>query len=335
MINLALIGCAHIHTPGFVKRIQARNDVKVTKIWDHDQERAMKWVQELGADFIDDPQSAWNDGAIPAAIICSETDRHEPLVLAGAAAKKHLFVEKPLGIGTSDAKSMAKAIEAAGVFFQTGYFMRGQPPHQFLRQQIQNGAFGKITRIRHANCHAGSIGRWFDQGWMWMTDARQAGVGAFGDLGTHSLDIMLWLAGEDVASVTATVDVALANYGECDEFGEGLLKFKSGIVGSLAAGWVDVKNPITCEISGTEGHAYIRNGEVFFKSNHVEGASGEQVWSDLPEAWPHAFENFLDAVVGKSHAPLVSPHEAAVRSAVMEALYKAAKQHVWVAPEMI
>ena len=236
MTNLALIGCAHIHTPGFAKRIQARNDVKVTKVWDHDSERAAKWAQELGAEVIADPQSAWSDSTIPAAIICSETDRHEPLVLAGAAAKKHLFVEKPLGMGDSDAATMAKAIENAGVFFQTGYFMRGQPVHQFLRQQVQNGAFGKITRIRHANCHSGSIGRWFDTDWRWMTDLKQAGVGAFGDLGTHSLDIMLWLVGEDVASVTANVDVALANYGECDEFGEGLLKFKSGIIGSLDAG---------------------------------------------------------------------------------------------------
>jgi len=330
MVNLALIGCAHIHTPGFVKRIQARNDVKVTKIWDHDQSRAAKWVQELGAEFIAEPSAAWNDASIPAVIICSETDRHEPLVLAGAAAKKHLFVEKPLGIGAADAMSMAKAIDAAGVLFQTGYFMRGQPVHQFLRQQIKNGAFGKITRFRHSNCHSGSIGRWFDQGWMWMTDYKQAGVGAFGDLGTHSLDIMLWLAGEDVASVTATVDVALANYGECDEYGEGLLKFRSGIIGSLAAGWVDVKSPLTCEISGTEGHAYVRNGELFFKSSHVEGATGDQAWTDLPAAWPHAFENFLDAVVGKEHAPLVTPQEAAVRSVVMEGMYQAVRQHSWV-----
>jgi hypothetical protein len=29
-----------------------------------------------------------------------------------------------------------------------------------------------------------------------MTDMRQAGVGAFGDLVTHSLDILMWLLGD-------------------------------------------------------------------------------------------------------------------------------------------
>ncbi len=332
MKNLALIGCAHIHTPGFVKRIQARDDVKVSKIWDHDLARAQKWAQVLNANVVSDPQDIWDDASIPAVIVCSETNLHQDLVLAAASAQKHLFVEKPLGIGTVDAYKMATAIEQAGVLFQTGYFMRGQPVHQFLRQQIQNGAFGKITRFRHTNCHSGSIGRWFDTEWRWMTDLKQAGVGAFGDLGTHSLDIMLWLAGEDVVSVTATVDVALANYGDCDEFGEGLLKFSSGIVGSLAAGWVDVQHPVSLVLSGTEGHAYVCNGELFFKSAHVAGATGEEPWADLPEAWPHAFENFLDAVVGKPHAPLVTPHEAAVRSAVMEALYQSASSQSWLSP---
>ena len=132
--------------------------------------------------------------------------------------------------------------------------MRGQPVHQFLREQIRLGNFGQITRVRHSNCHSGSLGRWFDTEWLWMTDLAQAGVGAFGDLGTHSLDILMWLMG-DVARVTATMDTAVANYGPTDEFGEGLMVFANGVVGTLAAGWVDVQNPVTALVSGTEGHA--------------------------------------------------------------------------------
>ncbi len=48
-IQLALVGCAHIHTPGFVKRIQARNDVQVKYVWDHDPERAAQRAGELNA----------------------------------------------------------------------------------------------------------------------------------------------------------------------------------------------------------------------------------------------------------------------------------------------
>lgn len=329
-LDLALVGAAHIHTPGFIKRILARSDVRVKQVWDHDRARAERRAAELNAAVVADPDAIWADPAVKAVILCSETDRHEPLVMAAAAAGKHLFVEKPLGMGRSDATRMADAIEAAGVLFQTGYFMRGQPVHQFLREQIRLGHFGKITRVRHSNCHSGSLGRWFDTEWLWMTDLAQAGVGAFGDLGTHSLDILMWLMG-DVARATATMDTAVANYGPTDEFGEGLLVFANGVVGTLAAGWVDVQNPVTALVSGTEGHAYVCEDRLYFKSSYVEGADGKTPWTELPAAWPHAFDLFLDAVTGGASEQLVSAREAADRSTVMEAMYAAARARAWVA----
>jgi predicted dehydrogenase len=326
---IALIGGAHIHTPGFIKRLNDRQDVTVRYVWDHDPGRAASRAADLKAEVVSDLDTIWKDPEIKAAIICSETDRHEPLVLAGAAARKHLFVEKPLGMGAKDSARMAKAIEDAGVLFQTGYFMRGNPIYRFLKDQLAVGNFGKITRITMNNCHSGSLGGWFDTEWRWMTDLKQAGVGAFGDLGTHSLDIMLWLLGE-VSHVTAQVAVVTGRYGDCDETGEGMLHFKSGTLGMLAAGWVDVANPILLELSGTQAHAAVVNGQLYFKCANVAGADGKTPWGGLPEPWPHAFELFLDAINGKPGVPLVTAREAAYRSAVMEALYTAARRQEWV-----
>lgn len=331
MIQVALVGCAHIHTPGFVKRLQARSDVTVRYVWDTDVARARPHVEALGSQTAPSLDAVWNDGEIAGVIICSETGDHERLVAAGAAARKHLFVEKPLGIMAADAFRMASAIEKAGVLFQTGYFMRGQPAHQFLRTHIAQGTFGKITRIRHSNCHAGSLRGLFDTDWRWMADPARSGMGGFGDLGTHSLDIMLWLMGEP-QSVTAHVGVATGRYGDCDEYGEGLLLFDGGAIGSLAAGWVDVAHPVSVLVSGVEGHAYVSNGQLFVHSANLPGADGKNPWTDLPPAWPHAFDLFLDAV-GGADAPLVAAHEAAQRSSVMQALYEAARTHTWVTPQ--
>ncbi len=332
MVQVALVGCAHIHTPGFVRRLQARPDVRVKYVWDHSAERAKQQAEALSAQTVTELDKVWSDPEVEGAIICSETDRHEALVLAAADAKKHLFVEKPLGLGSEDAYRMADAIEQAGVLFQTGYFMRGDSIHQFLREQINRGNFGKITRIRHSNCHSGSLRGIFDTEWRWMADPARAGGGGFADLGTHSLDILLWLMGKPTR-VTADIDIATGRYGDCDEYGEGLLKFETGAIGSLAAGWVDVAHPVRLILSGTEGHAYVANGELYFKSEHVPGADGEAAWTELPEAWPHAFELFLDAVAGKKDVPLVGAREAAMRSAVMEAFYEGARTKQWVAPK--
>ncbi len=330
MTTVALVGVAHIHTPGFVKRLNAREDVQVKVVWDHQGARARQRAEELGASTTADLAAIWADETIEAAIICSETDRHEELVLAAAAAKKHIFAEKPLGMGASDAYRMAETIERAGVLFQTGYFMRSQPVHRFLREQIQKGNLGAVTRVRMSNCHAGSLKGWFDTDWRWMADPSVAGCGAFGDLGTHRLDIMLWWMG-DPTLVTAQVGVATGRYGDCDEYGEGMLRFDGGTIGVLAGGWVDIADPVPMLVSGTEGHAHIAGGEFYYRSEHVPGADGREPWTDLPEALPHAFDLFLDALTGKD-VPLVTAREAAVRSAVMEAMYEAAETNTWVEP---
>jgi len=98
MLQVAIVGLAHIHTPGFIDKIKKREDVKVKCVWDPDGERAQKSATALGVPAVPDVKAIWADPEINAAIICSETNRHKPLVLACAKAKKHMFVEKPLGL---------------------------------------------------------------------------------------------------------------------------------------------------------------------------------------------------------------------------------------------
>jgi predicted dehydrogenase len=330
VIQAAIVGCAHIHTPGFVKRLLARRQsVRIKRVWDPNRARARKRAAELSTQAVTTAEAIWNDAEITAVVITSETDRHLELVTAAARARKHMFVEKPLGLGASDAAKMARAIEKAGVTFQTGYFMRGQPINLFLREQVERGSFGRITRVRASNCHAGALEDWFTPEWKWMTDPRRAGCGAYGDLGTHPLDIMMWMLG-DVESVAAATSSPLKRYGAaCDETGEGLLRFRGGVLGSLAAGWVDLANPVTFAISGTEGIAWVCDGKLWFRSRRVRGADGKEPWTRLPTAMPHAFDLFFDSLEGKD-VPLVSPREAARRSAVVEALYESAGTGRWV-----
>ena len=56
-----------------------------------------------------------------------ETNLHEQVVMPAAAAKKHLFIEKPLGYGSADAYRTADAIEKAGVIYQAGYSRVARP----------------------------------------------------------------------------------------------------------------------------------------------------------------------------------------------------------------
>ena len=235
--RLAWIGTAHIHTPGFSNEVLKR-ELECAGVWDHDEDRAKKNAEKLGspskslAGLIQDP-------TVDGFIVCSETVRHLDLVTQLVEARKPIFIEKPVGFSGEQSQQIQKLLDDHKIAFQTGYFMRGQGNVRALKKLVDEAFFGDITRVRASCCHSGALGGWFDTDWRWMADRSQAGVGAFGDLGTHVLDLLIWIFG-GVSSVTGALANGTARYQGCEELGEAMLKFSSGTIGTLTASWDDV-----------------------------------------------------------------------------------------------
>lgn len=329
-ITTAVLGVAHIHTPGFIKKLNDRAaDVRVKAVYDVEPERGKKRAGELpGSDFVADFRAILADPDLQSVVICSETVQHPELVVAAANAGKHIFCEKPLGFGAADSKVMADAIKKAGVIFQTGFFARCEPKHQFIKREVAAGNLGNITRVRYSNCHQAALDGWFDTEWRWLADAKLAGGGAMLDLGAHPLDLIVntYLPVEgDVVDVAAKLGNRGGRYGtEIDEYGTALLTFASGATAVIEASWVDpvLRSPI--EVFGTEGQIQVIDGEVRYFSKRVPGADGKTPVTDLPAQGPHAFDLFFDAIQGKPLAvPLVTVDEAATGSTIMERIYNA------------
>jgi len=134
----------------------------------------------------------------------------------------------------------------------------------------------------------------------------------------------------DVKAVSAEIKVVTGRYGDCDESGTSLMRFASGITGTLAAGWVDIANPVTLLVSGTEGCAVIVNGALHFESKKVPGSNGKEPWTDLPPQPKAPLHQFVEAIAGGDAGRLVTPAEAAARVVVMAAMYEAARTGSWV-----
>jgi predicted dehydrogenase len=333
MIKLAVMGAAHIHMPGYVQALKERTDVVVTAIWDHDITRAQKYANEMNScvvvNMIEALQSA------DSILVCAETDRHLAIVAEAAKLKKHIYLEKPIGLNGSDAREMVKMIESSGVHFQTGFGKRSYGYTRFLREQIAKGVFGKISRVRISCVHGGALRPKFDTEYRWMADPVRSGGGGFFDMGAHGLDLLIWWLGE-VESATAAIGSALNRYPNCDEFGEGVLRFKNGVVATLAAGWIDTTDPHDIQIWGTEGHAFItRDDKFYFRSDHVAGADGKLPWTKFPANQQSPFLDFLDTLAGKAEKELITAREAAYVASVMEAMYVGFREEKWVHPKKV
>lgn len=320
-LNLAWIGVAHIHTPGFSNEVKKRGH-KCAGVYDHDAAKAAKNAENLGGKVRAIAEMV-ADKSVDAFIITSETVNHLELLKQIAHAGKPIFLEKPLGTNMEVSTALYEVLTSNKVVFQTGYFQRGGAGIQTIKKKLDEGFFGTVTRVRASVCHNGALGGWFDADWRWMADRKQSGVGAFGDLGTHGLDLLMWLFGS-VKAATGALSMGTARYEGCDELGEGLLKFKSGAIGTLTASWDDIANPVRMQVCGTKGHALL-NGDL-----QLSGEDGKmKLITDLEPSVSAGFPGFLDYLEGKK-VTLVTPREATMRDIVMDAIYHGAETQSWV-----
>jgi predicted dehydrogenase len=328
-INLALLGVAHMHAPMFLQMLKTREDVKVARVWDHDASRAEMVAGQCDAKAAKSVAEVLGDARVAGVVILSETKLHAELAKAAAGAGKHVFIEKPIGVGASDAAEIADAIEKAKVLFTTGYHLRAIPKYIFIKENLDKGNLGKIVRLECSFSNDSVLQGAFDKQCQWTVDAKWGALGSFADTGTHALDMLMWLMG-DVEAVTAEIRTVLNRYPNCDEAGQGLLRFTNGVTAALSAGWVEPENPVALLVAGTEGHAAIFNDRLYLRTKKVPGADGARPWGKLPAGPDHPLLQFASAIAGQQHLPLVTAREAAARVKVMEALYQAARQRKWV-----
>jgi predicted dehydrogenase len=329
-ITLAVLGAAHIHTPMFLKVLQSREDVKIVYVWDHDATRAERVAKECGAKPAITVAEVLGGPGLSGVVILSETSLHAELAIAAAKAKKQLFVEKPIGVGAADASQIADAVEKAGVHFTTGYHLRTIPKYIFIKENVAKGNFGKIVRAHCSFTNDCVLQGAFDKDLKWTVDRKWGALGGFADLGTHALDMLMWLLG-DVEAVSADVRTVTNRYPNCDETGQGMIRFANGVTGTIAAGWVEPENPVGLLVSGTEGHAAVFNDRLYLRTKKVPGADGARPWGKLPPGPDHPLLQFVSAIAGQRNLPLVTAREAAARVKVMEAMYRSAREKKWVA----
>jgi len=215
------------------------------------------------------------------------------------------------------------------VLFTTGYHLRTIPKYLFIKENVDKGHLGKIVRVECSLCNDCVLQGAFDKELQWTVDVEWGALGGFADTGTHALDMLMWLMG-DVEAVTADIRAVLNRYPNCDEAGQGLLRFKNGVTGTLSAGWVEPENPVALLVAGTEGHAAVFNDRLYLRTKKVPGADGARPWGKLPAGPDHPLLQFVDAIAGRQHVPLVTAREAAARVKVMESLYQAARERKWV-----
>ncbi|SDX29379.1 Gfo/Idh/MocA family protein [Roseicitreum antarcticum] len=199
MLNIAIVGFGwwgrHI-----LMRLKGHASLNVVLVVEpnvalHDDVRAM------GARVLESYDTALSDPDVQAVVLTTPHMLHEEQVLAAAAAGKHVFCEKPLGMTAASARRSVGACRDAGVVLGIGHEQRFDPAMQRLKALVAEGDLGTIMHAEAAFSHNKLTGVPLG-GWRTSKEF-SPGAGMTG-MGIHLTDLLIWLFGP-VSTVQAQV----------------------------------------------------------------------------------------------------------------------------------
>ncbi|GGX06185.1 oxidoreductase [Streptomyces malachitofuscus] len=139
--------------------------------------------------------------------ICTPGDSHAEIALAALAAGKHVLCEKPLANTVAEAEAMARAAEegrSRGQLAMVGFNYRRVPATALARRMVAEGRIGTLRHVRVAYLQDWLVDPAFPL--TWRLRREHAGSGSLGDLGAHIVDLAQYLAGEQLAGVSALTE---------------------------------------------------------------------------------------------------------------------------------
>jgi len=174
---------------------------------------------------------------------------HAPVAIAAAAAGKMVLCEKPLAISPAEAVRMRDA--AAGVPNMVWFNYRRVPAVAFAQKLIAEGRLGKIYQYRATYLQEWGPDR--SRVGNWKTQKAQAGNGVLGDLGSHLVDLAMWINGP-INAVSALLHTYSADR-DVDDTALFLARFANGSVGTFEASRyaTGCRNRNAFEIHGERG----------------------------------------------------------------------------------
>lgn len=234
---------------------------------------------------------------IDAAVVATPTDDHLSVGKTLAAAGVHMLIEKPLATDVDAGAELLAAIEAAGVVGAVGHVERFNPAVRALKRRLLDFELGELYQISTSR-----------QG---PFPDRIRDVGVIKDLGTHDIDLTMWVSGEAFASVSARVAHRAGRPHE--DLVVAIGELESGIVTNHQVNWLTPTKERRITVTGAKGRFvadtitadlfYFANGSVATEWDTMSSfrgvSEGDMIRFAIPKPEPLAVEHagFRDAVV--------------------------------------
>jgi predicted dehydrogenase len=254
------------------------------------------------------------DPAVQAVVLATPHTKHPEQVKALAAAKKHIYCEKPFALSKAEAAAMLDAVKRAGVLIGVGHHFRLMPSIRILDELMKSGAFGTVMHVEGNYSHDWLANLPAD---TWRMAAAESRAGGMTGMGIHVLDCFRDLNGP-MKRISA-LSKARALKVPTGDTSAALIEFENGSTGTLGT---TIKTPFRWRIA-------IFGENCWAESVSETRAIVRRAGKDDPEVIERPADNhlgrnldyFAKAALGQGAFP-ISPAGILQTAAALEAVFK-------------
>lgn len=349
-VKIAIIGTGWI-AESHANALKKMEDVEIVALADLVPGKAEAFAKKFEIEgarcYLSDEELIANEKDLDAVSICTYNTQHAPCAIHALDAGLNVMLEKPFTVTLDEAIEVMKAEKRSGKILTIGFQPRMSENMQMIKKIVESGELGKVYYIQSGGGRRRGIPTPFGTTFI---EKETGGIGAMGDIGCYSLDMLLNAIGYP-KPLTATGYISdffgkdpayypgHPEYAEkfgVDDFAAGFVRLEGGIVLDFRISWA--MHMDTCGdalILGTKGGLRIPSTECWngeFKTPlKVYKTIGDQTLEYEVPMKPAAdffykkMRSFIDAVKNGGEATVPSS-QIVINQAIIDALVRSSKE---------
>jgi predicted dehydrogenase len=348
-VKVGIIGTGWIAEAHVANYLQCE-DVEIVAAADLIPGKAEKFCKANGIEGIrlyPDHKSMIDAEDLDAVSVCTYNKTHAECTIYALEHGVNVLLEKPMCVTLEEAVAICKAEKASGKILSIGFQPRFDPNMKMLKKIVQSGELGKIYYIQTGGGRRRGIPTPYGTSFI---EEKTAGLGALGDIGCYSLDMVLNAIGYpkplSVSGYTSaffgTDPAYYPNHPEyadvftVDDFAAAFIRLEGDIVLDFRISWaMNLDTPGDTIILGTKGGLRVPstecwNGSIGGPLKIYKAVAGEEIEYEVDmkhddvDNFYKKIRLFIDAVKENGSAPVPSS-QILYNQAIIDGIAKSAR----------
>lgn len=326
-LKVGIIGTGWI-AEAHIESYLEMDDVDIVAMADLIPGKAEKFAARYGVEgvhFYPSHKELLDNEQLDAVSVCTYNMTHAECTIYALEKGVNVLLEKPMCVTTEEAVAICKAEKKSGKILSIGFQPRLDDNMKMVKKIVQSGELGEIYYIQTGGGRRRGVPN------STFIEKKTAGIGAMGDIGCYSLDMVLNAIGYPkpltVSGYTSAFFGANPLYNNpadaarfnVEDFAAAFVRLEGGIILDFRISWaMHLDTPGDTVILGKKGALRIPstecwNGSIGGPMTIYHDMAGNKVETKIPECenkgkglFYKKVRSFLDAVLEGGEAPVPS-----------------------------